>query len=163
MTKANFRRDVGLFKYWTMSNLPLFLLAAPALSILLYSGTWAWRSDWKVESRKMDSKIAESERFSNPSSSEEHVPRDSLEMMKRIALPQIILAILALSTYHVQIITRLSSGYPIWYWWIARLIVEDRAIDFWRRRVKPSAWIVRWMILYGVIQCGLFASFLPPA
>ena len=34
-----------------------------------------------------------------------------------LALPQVTLAVLALTSYHVQIINRLSSGYVVWYWW----------------------------------------------
>jgi GPI mannosyltransferase 2 len=71
-----------------------------------------------------------------------------------LALPQLVLAILALTSYHVQIITRLASGYPIWYIWLAKLLQTDP---------KNTTWIVRWMILYGLVQAGLYASFLPPA
>lgn len=68
-----------------------------------------------------------------------------------LALPQLLLAILAFSTYHVQIISRIASGYPYWYIWMAMQKGSS---------VKTA---VRWMVLYALIQGGLYASFLPPA
>ena len=80
----------------------------------------------------------------------------------RLAAPQGLLAVLALTSYHVQIITRLSSGYVLWYIWLARRILagskENEKQDIWTNKI-----IVRWMVIYGLVQAGLFASFLPPA
>ena len=76
-------------------------------------------------------------------------------VIRRIALPQAVLAILAVTSYHVQIITRISSGYPLWYWWLAwSLMVGEQ---------KMPLYLIRWMIIYGIVQAALFASFLPPA
>ena len=83
--------------------------------------------------------------------------------MQRLSIPQLILALLALTTYHVQIITRLSSGYPVWYWWLASAIVNKRDLVLLGRKWNVSRGIVRWMVLYALVQGGLFASFLPPA
>ena len=79
------------------------------------------------------------------------------------AIPQIALAALALTSYHVQIITRLSSGYPVWYWWVASLIIENQKISLKGREWGTAKVISRWMIIYAIVQGGLFASFLPPA
>ena len=81
----------------------------------------------------------------------------------RLALPQIILATLALTSYHVQIITRLSSGYPVWYWWLASLILENRETSLMGREWSTACIISKWMVIYAIVQGGLFASFLPPA
>lgn len=85
------------------------------------------------------------------------------KMVQRLAIPQLILAVLAFSTYHVQIITRLSSGYPVWYWWLASMIVYSREWDLLGRKWNVARGIIRWMVLYSLVQGGLFASFLPPA
>lgn len=71
-----------------------------------------------------------------------------------LALPQFLLAILALLSYHVQIITRLASGYPVWYIWLAYQTVEGGT---------RTSTMIRWMVIYGLVQAGLYASFLPPA
>ncbi|RMZ79696.1 hypothetical protein DV738_g3215, partial [Chaetothyriales sp. CBS 135597] len=86
--------NVGLFNYWTVSNIPLFVLAAPAISLLTYSSL-----------------------------------RGLQQVIDRIALalPQLVLAIAAVFTFHVQIITRIASGYPWWYIWLANWIVNEES------------------------------------
>ena len=84
-------------------------------------------------------------------------------VVRRMLVPQVILAILALTFYHVQIVTRLSSGYPVWYWWLASMILEDYKVKVLGKYWSPAKIIVQWMICYAIIQGGLFASFLPPA
>jgi len=69
---------VGIFRYWTISNIPLFLLAMPALIVLIYSGVWT-------------------------------IYGGAAPIVGKLAIPQVLLAAMALLAYHVQIITRLSS------------------------------------------------------
>jgi phosphatidylinositol glycan class V len=78
-------------------------------------------------------------------------------------VPQFILALLALTTYHVQIITRISSGYPVWYWWLALMMADHYELQLFGQKWNTSRLAVRWMVLYAMIQGGLFSSFLPPA
>jgi phosphatidylinositol glycan class V len=73
-----------------------------------------------------------------------------------LAASQTILAVLAITNYHVQIISRISSAYPLWYWWVAKsLITKDRK--------ATGSIITTFMVMYAGIQGGLYASFLPPA
>ena len=153
-------------QYWTLSNLPLFILAGPMLSILIMSAISTWVQSMK--SRETRQNTANATRKSQQ-------PRSQLAegawfpdvvheaAVRRILVPQFILAVLALSIYHVQIITRLSSGYPVWYWWLASMILEDHKVKVLRKYWSPAKIIVQWMICYAIIQGGLFASFLPPA
>lgn len=69
---------------------------------------------------------------------------------------QVLLVILAFTSYHVQIITRLSSGYPVWYWWVAACLKSPKT------RGMGSGLVV-FVTMYASIQAVLFASFLPPA
>ena len=86
-----------------------------------------------------------------------------LAFLRRSAVPQALLAIMALLSYHVQIITRLSSGYPLWYLWlISSIRTPERKGFIGSLTVLPGA-IVRWMVIYAMVQGALFASFLPPA
>lgn len=80
-----------------------------------------------------------------------------------LALPQLVLAITAATNFHVQIINRISSGYPVWYLVMATWIVNRQATE--EKGVKDSfgEWAVRLMILYSIVQGMLFAAFLPPA
>ena len=155
ITKLILSRGVGFLGYWTISNLPLFVLAIPMLSILLLSGIWALKGCLHSEKR-VDKRNGENMEVGRPS-------RINQAIARRFAPPQIILATLALTTYHVQVITRLSSGYPVWYWWLASLILEDRKTSLMGRKWSIALVISRWMIIYAIVQGGLFASFLPPA
>jgi len=141
VTFAELCRDVGLFRYWTASNLPLFLLAMPCLWMLLVSSAWA---------------------CTYPTSSISNLDKDSLI---RLAMPQVVLALAAFTSYHVQIINRLSSGYPLWYIWLASAIAvpAKQPHDTLIRRGGTAQLIVRSIAIYAIVQGGLFASFLPPA
>lgn len=125
------------------------------LYILLRSGTWAWNTGTSLKVSRASDK-----RTTRSAKSDSEIKN---AVLRRFAVPQLVLATLALTSYHVQVITRLSSGYPLWYWWLASLILADDEVVFLKRRRKPAFIITRWMVIYGLVQGGLFASFLPPA
>ena len=131
------------------------------LYILIRSGVWAWSGD--VLSTDFHDQPGEEARADRSTLASAKAETDQTLVARHFAIPQIVLAILALTSYHVQIITRLSSGYPVWYWWLASLILDDREISFLGRKWKPANIIARWMVIYAIVQGGLFASFLPPA
>lgn len=129
-------RNIGFLRYWTVSNIPLFLLATPMLVVLIRSGLEQLRSRrFPVADRP-----SESARL--------------LALLQSAAVAQVLLAVLAATTYHVQIITRISSGYPLWYWWLAASLIRGE---------KTGGRVVMFMVIYAAIQGALFASFLPPA
>jgi phosphatidylinositol glycan class V len=76
-------------------------------------------------------------------------------LIKSAAIGQVLLALLAVTSYHVQIITRISSGYPLWYWWLASVLSG--------RKTSVGKAVLMFMVMYASIQAALFASFLPPA
>ncbi|KAK3350053.1 glycosyltransferase family 76 protein [Lasiosphaeria hispida] len=133
--------NTGFLRYWNLSNLPLFLLASPLLVILAKSG-----SDYvfpPVQARPKAGKKAptvESTRI--------------VALLRSAAAAQVLLAVLAVTMYHVQIITRISSGYPLWYWWLAGMLIRGE---------KLGSGIAMFMVMYASVQGVLFASFLPPA
>ncbi|RGP71389.1 gpi mannosyltransferase 2 [Fusarium sporotrichioides] len=131
--------DVGFLKYWTPNQIPLFLLAAPMLTILLKSGTETMREPSRGL-RAMTMGTDEQSRL----------------LVRTLAAMQTLLAILAITNYHVQIISRLSSGYPVWYWWVASCLMD-------KQRQSLGYGVVVFITMYAAIQGGLFASFLPPA
>ena len=119
-----------------MPNSPLFLLAAPMLAVLTKAGVEQLRS----QRAPVADKPAEAARL--------------LSLLQSAAVAQVLLAVLAATTYHVQIITRISSGYPLWHWWLAGCLV---------RGDKTGGRVVMFMVMYASIQGALFTSFLPPA
>ncbi len=161
LSKLMRTRDVGFLKYWTVSNIPLFLLAAPMLYILAQSARWGcgWTRTASGASKETTRSTTGKRKTKEPKSTS-FTNRD---ILRRISIPQAVLATLALTNYHVQVITRLSSGYPVWYWWLASMIIDARDPQIFGRRWRPAKTTVRWIIIYGVVQGGLFASFLPPA
>ncbi|KFY88662.1 hypothetical protein V500_06203 [Pseudogymnoascus sp. VKM F-4518 (FW-2643)] len=154
--------DVGFLRYWKVSNIPLFLLAAPALVILLSSGL-----------RTVDLTSRETTRPSHKvdhykvTPAERALSQRTIRLLRSLAYPQLVLAVLAITNYHVQIITRLASASPVWYLWLAYSLLDAGQADGKSKaRGISSGWeggVVMYMVMYGLIQAVLFASFLPPA
>lgn len=130
-------RNVGLFRYWTPGNIPLFLLAAPMIYLMARSGV-----DVRLAGEPGGSKIPAS-------------PHVSV-FTGAMALSQLVLAGLAITTYHIQIITRIGTAYATWYWWLAKSLQSKQDSRFGSR-------VIVFMVMYAMIQGALFASFLPPA
>lgn len=82
-------------------------------------------------------------------------------MLARLAVPQGLLAVMAFTSYHVQIINRISSGYPLWYWYLVTSAVDLSSSTPKQSRTLVAA--VYSMVAYALIQGVLFGSFLPPA
>jgi phosphatidylinositol glycan class V len=78
-----------------------------------------------------------------------------IQVIRNLAMSQLMLVMLTSTTAHVQIITRISSAYPVWLWYLAISCRERNTLRVGR--------VVKFMVVYSVIQGGLFASFLPPA
>lgn len=141
MTLTRDDRNVGFLRYWTPGNIPLFLLAAPMLYLLMKSS---------VDMLQTPSGLVGGEAKSNKS------PAALRGFVKSAALSQLVLATLAITNYHIQIITRISSGYPLWYFWLAAMLSSPKNSGFGSK-------IVVFMVMYAAIQGALFSSFLPPA
>jgi GPI mannosyltransferase 2 len=143
-------RGVGFLKYWTVSNLPLFCVASPMLVLLFQSSRIALTktlTEWMW-----------------PVLHDDQVPTIYLRQsfLVRLAIAQGLLAILAVTHYHVQIINRISSGYPLWYWYIVSLAFEPRKGVSSGRCALFHA-VTQIMAAYALVQAVLFGSFLPPA
>ena len=141
------------------SNIPLFILAAPTLVLVLVSARAALLDNFSRIFGLPNAGVDDNLKLQQKA---DIALKDSI--CCRFALPQLALAGLALTTFHVQIITRLSSGYPLWYLFTASLICGARKDkDIGGKRSIWSTLIVRWMVMYALIQGVLFAGFLPPA
>ncbi|KAJ9215279.1 CAZyme family GT76 [Paecilomyces variotii] len=141
--------NVGFLRYWTLSNLPLFCLAAPMLAILMLSSVWSF----KTFARATEKGVA--------NGGNGHKESIKQKVLLRLAIPQALLAVAALTSYHVQIINRISSGYPLWYWYIVAHVLE--AYRSPKSGSHKYTAIVRGMVVYALTQAVLFGSFLPPA
>ncbi|KAK5677133.1 ER membrane glycoprotein subunit of the GPI transamidase complex-like protein [Elasticomyces elasticus] len=182
--------DVGFMRYWKMSNLPLFLLALPVGGAMLGAALLALRQPQDLAKVVMGpKKETRDQPFPPPPQVASKGEKVWTHCLPRFALVELALVGLTFTSVHVQIINRISSGYPIWYMIMAVLVCE---IQGWQEeggnegrqgqrgnestvqdgqtlssllgveRVKPE-WVVRGMVVYAVVQAGLYASFLPPA
>jgi phosphatidylinositol glycan class V len=188
----------GFLRYWTLSNLPLFLLAAPMLLVMLGSSYLAlFQSDIltqvvQLPSRK-DVPNADPGKSTTDAAQVVRTLRQQQEnrfkrVLASLALPQLAFTLLAFTSFHVQIVNRVSSGYALWYMTQAialhssghaassgregfdgkrpseqaTISIHDRAI---RAFMAPQTVrnLIRGMVMYAIIQGGLYASFLPPA
>ncbi|KAL4942495.1 hypothetical protein BDV06DRAFT_191915 [Aspergillus oleicola] len=140
---------VGFLRYWTVSNIPLFLLALPMLAILFLSSFWAVGADVSFSSSKSSTK-ADLALAAGPAAS----------LLTQLAIAQFVLTAMALTSYHVQIINRISSGYPLWYWYLTNMALGSSP-KF--KYSSPFLVIVQAMVIYALVQGVLFGSFLPPA
>ncbi|KAF1998305.1 glycosyltransferase family 76 protein [Amniculicola lignicola CBS 123094] len=149
--------NVGFLRYWNLSNLPLFLIAVPILWLLFKTSVTVLRS---IPAHHTLSDVSVP-----PSRGRAKVQASTLGYLElpHLALPQLILGVLATTNFHVQIINRISSGYPIWYIVIASWIVESAGSQKKGNFPVPLQWVVRGMAMYALIQGMLFANFLPPA
>ena len=148
-------RNVGFLRYWTLSNLPLFLLAAPVLYVLLRSGLHIMSSSALLDPHAVSRGKPKVEQAGL------EISERSRQCLRRLAIPQLLVSILAITNFHVQIINRLSSGYPLWYLSIAASLTSMTKLSAFK--LSEARALVQWTILYALIQGVLFASFLPPA
>ncbi|KAI6902163.1 hypothetical protein KC318_g7597 [Hortaea werneckii] len=180
--------NVGLFRYWTLNNLPLFLLAAPLGYLMIFTALSALLRTEGLYTCLTDKKVSETQ---NPHTIERE-KRIFMHVLPRIAVPQLILVVMAGTSFHVQILNRISSGYVVWYFMLAvwiylesdgpETVVEGPAKDeagattvekkkqfagsmvgsSFAQRLRPE-WLFRAMVMYALVQGGLYACFLPPA
>ncbi|CUM67804.1 uncharacterized protein PRCAT00005510001 [Priceomyces carsonii] len=80
----------------------------------------------------------------------------------RILLPYVMvnfsLIILGLLFWHVQILTRVSSFLPLCNWFIASLLISNN-----QKERSTGMWIIKYSVVWNLVQTALFAEFLPPA
>ncbi|KAF2465406.1 mannosyltransferase [Lindgomyces ingoldianus] len=147
--------NVGFLRYWTLPNLPLFLIAVPTLWLLFQSSaTVLWDT--------LQTPVVEAAESKTRSSADSRAVSTKISTLPQLALPQLVLAVLATTNFHVQIANRISSGYAMWYLMIAKWITDRKTQKHGQSQVL-SQWVVQWMIMYCMIQAILFANFLPPA
>ncbi|TKA74175.1 hypothetical protein B0A55_06578 [Friedmanniomyces simplex] len=191
--------NVGFLHYWTLSNAPLFALALPVGWLMVTSAL-----PCLLQTEDLNRAIAgpkevdaRSQPYPPPPQTSTKEEKVFMHCLPRFALPQLVLVGLTATSFHVQIINRISSGYPVWYLILAVQICvtggwqeaeggsegrmgqrgsdpvkevqsrgggEEKTVSglLGVKGLKPE-WAVRGMVVYAVVQAGLYASFLPPA
>ncbi|KAI6245252.1 GPI mannosyltransferase 2 [Erysiphe necator] len=144
----SFYWNVGLFRYWKLSNLPLFLISAPMYCLIFASGIWA-----------LNLTITKNFLKNLDSTGGLKINYRYCLIVRNLAISQLILSIVTFTTAHAQIISRTSSSYPVWIWFLTSLLLSQKKSKF-EPLVKG---LTSYLTTYGIVQAGLFSSFLPPA
>lgn len=132
-------RNVGLFKYWTIAQVPNFLLAAPVLAVSLLP-TLAY--------------------FQKASTA----PHTLLPFH----IHHLFLTLLLIFASHAQIALRVCITDPVVWWNVAAVAVDWAPVgkgDQARPTVLTTAgklWI-GWVVVYGTVSLFLWAGHYPPA
>jgi GPI mannosyltransferase 2 len=170
--------NVGFLRYWTVSNLPLFALAFPIGWIMVETALPCLFQAHHINRTLNGLTTADQKLQPYPPVPETNEEKVLQYILPRFALPQVVLVGLAATSFHCQIINRISSGYPLWYFIVATEIclmrwgVERNEKSqgllrlFGNHDRLPFAtpeWVVRGMVMYAVVQGGLYAAFMPPA
>lgn len=142
--------NVGFLRYWTVSNIPNFILAFPAL-LHVFAFCWFYLSNLPAIIPHIAPWIRSDNNDIRP-------PQLVSPFLSPSLLPHVLhaLALTSILTFnaHVQISLRLLPSLPLTYWAAARLMLD---LPKWGK-----AWIT-WSILWGALSCVLWAVFLPPA
>ncbi|KIM45160.1 glycosyltransferase family 76 protein [Hebeloma cylindrosporum] len=132
--------NVGFLRYWTLGQLPNFILAIPTLLLILSFAVYHLKGTWLASSkRKGDSQLDLS--FRNVT-------------ITPHAIHAIILSFILIFASHTQIVLRLAASMPFVYWAAAWLVCENPALG--------RLW-VSWSVLWGTTSTICWATFLPPA
>lgn len=134
--------NVGFLRYWTLSQLPNFLMCAPVLALLLWFST-------HYIFHVLLPYVFRSYKPSNPLDS----PLLTVKLAPH-AIHAFLFTLILLFASHTQIILRLAASMPFTYWAAGYLFLEHPT---WGKR-----WVT-WSVVWGAVSIVLWATFLPPA
>uniref|UniRef100_D8QD02 GPI mannosyltransferase 2 n=1 Tax=Schizophyllum commune (strain H4-8 / FGSC 9210) TaxID=578458 RepID=D8QD02_SCHCM len=132
--------NVGFLRYWTLQQLPNFVIAAPPLAAILSFAFWHLR-------RTVPGYVA------LPSAAP--LPPFLSPALTPHVLHATFMALVLIFASHVQIVLRFAAAMPATYWAGAWLLV--RRAWSWGR-----AWVA-WSVVWGALSVLLWVAFLPPA
>ncbi|KAI9227415.1 MAG: GPI mannosyltransferase 2 [Piptocephalis tieghemiana] len=156
--------NCGPFRYYTLKQLPNFLLASPFL-LLTGAGVWVYLRAQTKGTLTLGA-------LSNPGNRSGKGPRGASESNNAHAIytsstslyPYVILwaaqTIYALITMHIQVILRFLTSQPALYLFASSCVL--RHLQGPHRHLGGWA-ILHYFPLYNVVGIVLFANFLPPA
>ncbi|KAJ1815789.1 ER membrane glycoprotein subunit of the GPI transamidase complex-like protein, partial [Coemansia sp. RSA 2598] len=167
--------DVGFLRYYSLQQLPNFLLAAPMI-LLSVAGIWSYAAHdlariaslgWIQRKRKHKHKPGLKPN-PNPNPNAEAAPALAPAAPEayfgRGILPHVylwaVLLLVATTSMHVQVITRFFSGLPVVFWFAGHAVASAQ-LDANRRWVRWA--VVGYFVGYGLVGVVLFSNFFPPA
>jgi phosphatidylinositol glycan class V len=160
--------------YWTLSQLPNFIISLPVFLLLIGFCGYHILSVFLTQLRLFVSPNHTPPPHATTKRDSTKPPLSSPFLSPTItphAIHAFILTLTMLFTSHVQIILRQAASMPITYWAGAWLVVagesEDGGGDGIKRkkwtRGKWGRWWVGWSCTWGMVSLVLWVAFLPPA
>jgi phosphatidylinositol glycan class V len=171
--------NVGFLRYWTLQQLPNFIISAPPLILLftfsIYHITHVLIPcilfSWNPSATPSPVSLIQPKLPQSPFLSPTLTPH---------GVHALVLSTTLLVASHTQIVLRLGPSMPIIYWAAAWLLVERPT---WRGGVRGSwkynpvgprknsvtersswgQWWVGWSVMWGSVSLVLWGTFLPPA
>ncbi|EIM82964.1 mannosyltransferase [Stereum hirsutum FP-91666 SS1] len=161
--------NIGFLNYWTLSQLPNFLLAAPVLT-LLFTFTLTHLSHTlptllSILKHRLLPSYLNTQKPASPNQTNPD-PRTQPKLERPPSSPflsssltphaihALILSLTLLFNSHTQIALRLAASMPLTYWAAAWLVFEK---PWWGK-----IW-VGWSVVWGAVSVVLWTVFLPPA
>ncbi|KAI0667402.1 GPI mannosyltransferase 2 [Trametes maxima] len=142
----------GLLRYWTLQQLPNFLLGAPPLLLLFaFALRYVRRA---LAPRLAISALGPVSTTATTTLNDRHPSPFLSSSIAPHVIHALILSLLLLFASHTQIVLRQAASMPVTYWAAAWLCVE---------RPVFGRWWVGWSVVWGALSCVLWAVFLPPA
>jgi phosphatidylinositol glycan class V len=144
--------NVGFLRYWTLQQLPNFIISTPPLILLFYFSIYSISQGLipqlisYIQSDRPQTKTS-SRRIESPFLS-------SSESLHPHTIHALFLCTTLVFTSHTQIVLRLGPSMPVTYWAAAWLVVE---------KPRYGRWWIRWSVVWSVISAVLWGVFLPPA
>ncbi|KAJ1723026.1 ER membrane glycoprotein subunit of the GPI transamidase complex-like protein [Coemansia erecta] len=161
--------NVGFLRYYTLQQLPNFLLAAPMIALSL-AGLWTYLAydpvrlatlGWIHGGRSLGAKPDTADAVA--------AAYFGAELLPHMYLWALLLGV-ATTTMHVQVITRFFSSVPAVFWFAAHVVAkaaarkEGLASAQASRSKRWASWIVvGYFVGYGLVGVVLFSNFFPPA
>ncbi|TDL24179.1 glycosyltransferase family 76 protein [Rickenella mellea] len=142
--------NVGFLRYWTVSQIPNFIISTPVLVLLLYSSTYHIYYSLLPRLRSRISPAT----TTPPSLHQKSISPLLSPQITPHAIYALILTLMLLFAAHTQIILRLAAAIPFTYWSAAHLWLEHPRC--------AKAWTA-WSVVWGAVSLVLWGTFLPPA
>ncbi|KAJ1837295.1 ER membrane glycoprotein subunit of the GPI transamidase complex-like protein [Coemansia sp. RSA 2708] len=143
--------NVGFLRYYTLQQVPNFLLAAPMVALSV-AGVYTYAAHDPVRLATLGWRR---QRCAAPQAGRRPLAAAFLGdgLLPHITVWAALLAV-AMTTMHVQVVTRFFSSVPAVFWYAAHAAAHGRR----------AAWAVAgYFAAFGLAGVVLFSSFFPPA
>ncbi|KAJ2717939.1 ER membrane glycoprotein subunit of the GPI transamidase complex-like protein, partial [Coemansia sp. Benny D115] len=154
--------DVGFLRYYTLQQLPNFLLAAPMVA-LSAAGLCAYAAHDPLMFATLGWRRAGAAPAAGASAGTAFF---GAELLPHVYLWALLLGV-ATTAMHVQVVTRFFSSVPAVFWFAAHLVADrsggaaQGGPPGWRRWRRRA--VVGFFAAYGLAGVVLFSNFFPPA